>query len=259
MMLLMNKIEMLELNSGEVAIFWLGQNSYILKTPRRTIIAIDPYLTRDERYRYVHPEPPIKPEELQVHYVFCTHDHLDHTDPQALPIIARSSPDTVFFGPHESCKHLIDLGVENNRVKALKASVPYSVRDLKVTAYHSVPHDEADTTHFGYLYEVEGIKIYNMGDTYQSVVMKPKIVLDPIIKESPDIAMFPIVGDTPERKPEDAFLFAKLIKPKVVIPSHYGCFSDRNIDPQKFVQLFNDTPEIKPLVIPYKVVYIYRG
>jgi len=255
---LMEKIRTLELKIGEVAIFWLGQNSYILKTFGGTTFAIDPYLTREEKYRYVHPETPINPEELQVHFIFCTHDHLDHTDPQALPVIARLLPNTVFFGPHKVCEHLISLGVEKNCVKALKASVPYSVRDLKVTAHYSVPPEEADTTHFGYLFEVEGVTIYNMGDTYQSVVRKPETILNPIIKASPDIAMLPIVGDTPERKPEDALLFAKLIKPKIVIPCHYDCFSDRTIDPQKFVQLFKDTLEIKPVVIPYKGVYIHR-
>lgn len=259
LMLLMDKIKMLELSIGEIAIFWLGQNSFILKTSGRTMFAIDPYLTRDARYSYVHPDPPIKPEELRVHYVFCTHDHSDHTDPQALPIIARSSPETLFFGPHESCKHLIDVGVEDNRVKALKAGVPYSVRDLEVIAYHSVPPDEADTTHFGYIFDVEGIKIYNMGDTCQSVVMKPEIVLDPIIKESPDIVMLPIVGDTPERRPGDAFKFATILRPKVVIPCHYGCFKDRTVDPKVFADLFKDTSDIRPVIIEYKGKYVYKS
>jgi len=254
----MNKIKRLKLKGGEVAIFWLGQNSYVLKTSGGTTFAIDPYLTRDEKHSYVHPEPPIKPEELKVHFIFCTHDHLDHTDPQALPVIARHSPNTVFFGPRESCEHLISLGVENNRVNALKASVPHSVRDLKVTAYYSVTPEEAAPTHFGYIFEVSSVKTYNMGDTYQSVVVKPKTILDPIIKAYPDVAMLPIVGDTPERKPDDAFLFAKLIKPKVVIPCHYGCFSDRTIDPEKFVRLFRDAQDIKPVVIPYNGVYIYK-
>jgi len=256
---LIGEVERLKLKSGEMAIFWLGQNSYIIKTSSGTTFAIDPYLSRDEKCSYVHPEPPIEPEDFRVYCIFCTHDHLDHTDPEALPIIAKRFPDTIFFGPKESCKHLIELGVEENRVEALEVGIPYSVRDLKVTAYYSVPPEEADTTHFGYVFEVEGIKIYNMGDSCQSVVENPKKILGPIIKERPDIAMLPIIGDTPERKPEDAFLFAKLIKPKVVIPSHYGCFSDRTIDPQNFITLFKDTPDIKPVIIPYKGIYIYRG
>ncbi len=148
----------------------------------------------------------MKPENFNVHYIFCTHDHLDHTDPVSLPIIARTYPDTLFFGPREACEHLVDLGVRRDRVKALEAGTPYSVGDLKVTAFYSVPPEEAETTHFGYLFEVDEVKIYNMGDTYQSVVENPEKILRPVVRENPDIAILPIVGDTSERKLEDVFL-----------------------------------------------------
>ncbi|MCD6529457.1 hypothetical protein J7L06_04125 [Candidatus Bathyarchaeota archaeon] len=46
------------MEKGEVAIFWLGQNSFIIKTSSGTMFAIDLYLSRDERFSYVHPEPP---------------------------------------------------------------------------------------------------------------------------------------------------------------------------------------------------------
>ncbi|KON30321.1 hypothetical protein AC482_04135 [miscellaneous Crenarchaeota group-15 archaeon DG-45] len=255
---LMKSVEMLELGLGEVAIFWLGQNSYVLKTSAGTIFAIDPYLSRDERYSYVHPEPPMRPEELRAHCIFCTHDHTDHTDPQALPIIARCSPGTAFYGSHESCERLVGLGVESDRVEALRAGVPISVRDLRVTAYHSVPPEEADTTHFGYLFEVDGVRIFNMGDTYQSVVRRPEAVLAPIVEASPDIAMFPIIGDTPERRPEDAFMFARLVRPRIAIPCHYDCFKDRTIDPKVFADMFKGVPGIRPVVIGYKGKYVFK-
>jgi L-ascorbate 6-phosphate lactonase len=256
---LIEKIKGLKLLDGELAIFWLGQNSFVLKTFGGTIFAVDPYLSRDKRFCYVYPEPPVRPEDFRVHYIFCTHDHLDHTDPIALPIIAEYSPETIFFGPQESCEHLIELGVGRDHVRALDGGQTYNVGELRVTAYYSVPPEEADTTHLGYLFEVGGVKVYNMGDTYQSVLRMPERFLEPVARASPDIAMLPIVGDTPERRPEDAYLFAKIIKPKVVIPCHYDCFKDRTIDPEKFVQLFKNTSNIKPVVIPYKGVYVYKG
>jgi L-ascorbate 6-phosphate lactonase len=249
----------LKQNKGEVAILWLGQNSFVLRTHRGITIAIDPYLSRDKRIHHVYEEPPIKPEDFKVNYVFCTHDHWDHTDPIALPIIAKKFSDTVFLGSHESCRRLTDLGVEENRLKSLKAKTAYKLQDFKVTPYYSVPPEEADTTHFGYVFEVEGIKIYNMGDTYQSVVENPESLLHDIAETSPDIAMFPIIGDTPQRKPEDAFKFAMIVKPKIVIPCHYDCFSDRTIDPQRFVELFKKVSDIKVVVISYKGTYIHKS
>jgi L-ascorbate 6-phosphate lactonase len=158
---------------GEVGILWLGQNSYVLKTSNGTTVAIDPYLSRDKRIRHIRQEPPVKSEDFKVDYVFCTHDHWDHTDPIALPIIAEKFPDTVILGPQESCDRLKELGVEKVQLKPLKAKAVYRFQSFTVTPHYSVPTEEADTTHFGYVFEFEGTKIYNMGDTYQSVVDDP--------------------------------------------------------------------------------------
>ncbi|MBS7615454.1 MBL fold metallo-hydrolase [Candidatus Bathyarchaeota archaeon] len=253
----MESVNNLRLKKGEVGIFWFGQNTYVLKTSNETTIAIDPYLSRDKRLHHVHPEPPIKPEEFNVDYVFCTHDHWDHTDPIALPIIAKKFPETVILGSHETCQHLTELGVEKKNLVPLKPKTAFKLQGFSVTPYYSVSPEEADTTHYGYVFEIEGIKIYNMGDTFQSVVKNPESILGEIANVSPDIAMFPIIGDTPQRKPEDAFKFTMVVKPKIVIPCHYDCFSDRTIDPQNFIKLFKEVTSIKPIVIPYKGKYVY--
>jgi len=255
---LVDELREIHLEKGEVAIAWLGQNFYILKTPSGTILSIDPYLERSEELHYVHPEPPIKPEDLKADFIFCTHDHRDHTDPSSLPIVAKHSAETVFLGPQESADHLIRLGIEKSRIKALKARVTYCFKDFRVTPYYSIPPKEAKTTHFGYLFEIDGTKIYNMGDTSRSVVENAATFLREVSEESPDIAMFPIIGDTPDRRPEDAYLLAKAIKSKIAIPCHYDCFADRTIDPEKFVKLFRDECEIKPVIIAYMGIYIYN-
>lgn len=255
---MIDEIRKIHLKKGEVAIAWMGQNFYILKTSAGTMISIDPYMERSKEIRYVHPEPPINPEDLKVDFIFCTHDHRDHTDPVSLPIVAKHSVETVFLGSKESTDHLISLGIEKRRLKPLKARVTYSFKDFKVTPYYSIPPEEAKTTHFGYLFEIDETKIYNMGDTSRSVVENAARFLREVAERSPDIGMFPIIGDTPDRRPEDAYLFAKTIKPKIAIPCHYDCFADRTIDPEEFVNLFKDECGIIPIVITYKGIYIYK-
>jgi len=256
-MSIIDRIRSVKLESHQFAIFWLGQNSYIIKISPRTNIAIDPYLSRDKKYTYVYSKPPIEPEELKVDYIFCTHDHLDHTDPTALPIIAENSPNTLFLGPQESCEHLANLGIHRDHLIALEVNHPYITGDFTATAYYSIPPKKADTTHFGYLFQVKNSKIYNMGDSDREIVKEPGALLNPIKKASPDIAIVPIVGDIEGRTPEDAYIVTKFIKPKIVIPCHYDCFADRTIDPKKFVQLFEKNSDIKPVVILYKGLYIY--
>ncbi|MGA2785612.1 MAG: MBL fold metallo-hydrolase, partial [Candidatus Bathyarchaeia archaeon] len=114
---MIDEIHEAKVREGEVRIFWLGQNSFVLKTSRNRLVAIDIYLSRDESLHYLHTEPPMGPEDCQFDYVFCTHDHLDHTDPVSLPIIAKSFSTAKFFGPSESCEHMVNLGMDGNRVR----------------------------------------------------------------------------------------------------------------------------------------------
>lgn len=42
---LIDKIRQYEVPPGNVGLWWLGQSSFIVKSPGGTMIAIDPYLT----------------------------------------------------------------------------------------------------------------------------------------------------------------------------------------------------------------------
>ena len=71
----------------------------------------------------------------------------------------------------------------------------------------------------GYVIEFEnGLKIYHAGDTNVFGDMQ-------IIRElyAPELAMLP-VGDLFTMSPREATYACKLLKPKVVIPMHFGTF-----------------------------------
>ena len=175
---MIEKIHETKVRKGEVQIFWLGQNSFVFKTPQDKLIALDIYLSRDPGLHYLHPEPPMRPQDCRFDYVFCTHDHLDHTDAISLPIIATNFPTVKFFGTPESCEHMISLGIHKKRVNSLKARVTLEVDGFKVTPYYSISPDEVSeenkTTHFGYLFDIEGIRIYNMGDSSRAMLKNPR-------------------------------------------------------------------------------------
>jgi len=262
---MIDEIHQANVRKGEVRIFWLGQNFFVFKTPEDKLIALDIYLSRDPKLHYLHPDPPLRPEDCQFDYVFCTHDHLDHTDATSLPIIATNSSTTKFFGTLESCEHMINLGIKEKRAKSLEARVTSEMDGFKVTPYYSISPDEVSeensTTHFGYLFDIEGIRIYNMGDSSRAMLKNPGEVLEPVAKASPHIAMFPVLSDLlPHgiRKPEDALIFAKLVSPEVVIPCHYNLWSGDTLDPEDFAKLFKST-NIRPIVIPYKGSYTYKA
>jgi len=115
-----------------------GTELFILKTPSGTLTSIDPYMEKNEKTRYVHPEPLIKPKDLKVDFIFCTQDHRDHTDPVSLSIVAKYAVNTIFLGLEESAEHLIRLGIEKTGVKDLRPRCTYSFRAFKVMPYYFV-------------------------------------------------------------------------------------------------------------------------
>jgi len=272
---LIEEIRGTRVSSHDLAVFWLWQNSFILKTPKGTLIAIDPYFSHsvnkyeDPNTEYVYSDLPMRPEEVLVDYVFCTHDHLDHADPETLPVIAKNSPKTKFLGTPECYAHFLKLGIPEDRATSLDVNITVKLADFKVTPIYSIPEETIKqwekksghrmTTHYGYIFDFNYAKVYNMGDSSPEVAKEPMKVLKDIVPFSPEIAMLPVIGDFPDRKPEDARVFAKLMRAKIVIPSHYGCFKKRTIDPQLFVNLFRDDVDVRPIIIEHKGKYIYNA
>ena len=256
----MDEINTVKIGKGELGIFWLGQNSFIIKMSTGGLIAIDPYFSRTSRFNYIHEQPPIRSEDVCVDFVFCTHDHLDHTDPDTLSKVAQHSSETVFVGPKESCDRFMNIGISPQRVKKAVVNETVAFEGFTVTSFHSIrPTEPVNTTHLGYLFDFGFVKAYNMGDSNMSVVDDPMHVLGEVAKHAPEIAMFPIIGDFRGRRPRDAYEFSKILRPKIVIPCHYGCFTDRTIDPQIFASLFEDTSDIQVVIIDYKGHFIYKS
>ena len=91
------KILQTKLLPDQIAFFYIGQVGFIIKF-RDKYIMIDGYLsdyvdrnccregvTWGRRY-----PAPIRPEDLDfIDYVFCTHAHFDHMDPDTLSAVAR--------------------------------------------------------------------------------------------------------------------------------------------------------------------------
>ena len=89
-MSLMQQVREFAVSKESVAIWWLGQNGYLLKSPEGTIIGIDLYLTDSCASL---PTPVnlkrripvlIEPEDLRIDLFACTHNHQDHTDPETV-------------------------------------------------------------------------------------------------------------------------------------------------------------------------------
>jgi len=239
------------LQPGEIAIWWLGQNSFLLRD-RKASLMIDPYFSRPRpRPRYLHAEAPITAEEFGPDAVFCTHDHSDHTDPGYLLPLSQTWPDTSFFGPPESTARMIEAGIPEVRVTSLDEGDIVEVDDASIEAVLSKTEQVRDVAHYGYVVDFGGARIYDTGDIMRGATREPSL-MDPVRHSRPHVALI-TTSPTEEEFPdfEEAAALARAVGARVAIPAHYSCFADRTFDPAPFAALFDKKDGPRAVIIPY--------
>jgi len=241
----------------EVVIWWLGQNSYLVKGAGACLM-VDPFFSRaGDPARFVHPEAPIGPDELQPDAVFCTHNHSDHTDPEFLASLAQHSPRTWFLGPAESAAAMIQAGIGAARVRALEPGETVEVGTASTRVVLSKTPEVSDVAHLGYIIELAGVKVYDTGDIMRGVTREPTL-MEPLRRAAPDVALI-TASPTEEEFPDfdEASQLAVAIGARVAVPAHYGCFAKRTFDPSLFAERFWASATTRAEIIPYCGCLVY--
>ena len=204
-----------------MTIRFLGQSGYLLKTANTQII-IDPYLSdsvnRVAGRPRLHPVP-INPQEIDCDAIICTHNHLDHLDPDTLTLVRDSQP---IITTSEGEKVLTEMGKE--KVSVLGQGEQITVGDFTLTAVYAAHTVEA----FGLVVECEGKRLYFSGDT----LFDEKLFA--IRQYQPDVTFICINGRLGNMNVEEALVVAKEIGAPVNVPNHYDMFASNAEDPHLF-------------------------
>lgn len=129
---------------GAVRLHWLGQAGFAFFTAAGRRVLLDPYLSdaceRLHGFKRLS-LPAVAAEDAEADWVILTHEHADHLDPDALPVIARNNPACRFAGPADCAPALAQAGVASNRWVLLGPNRHHDLGDLVV---HTVPADHGD-------------------------------------------------------------------------------------------------------------------
>jgi L-ascorbate 6-phosphate lactonase len=233
-MSLMREIRAFPVPKGSVAMWWFGQSGFIFKSPEGTLAAVDLYLSDscanlvpgfDSTRRVPILVPP---EEVDVDVYTCTHNHMDHTDPETIRGL-RNRDTMQFVGPHPSCAVFQKEGVETGRILPAWPDCEIEFRDLQLKGTFALPTDTTDLNHMGYVFQFgHGPKVYVTGDTDHTELLLG------VTKHSPDLVITCINGGYNNLSHFEAADIVGKIKPKVAIPCHYDMFPDNAVDPRQF-------------------------
>jgi L-ascorbate metabolism protein UlaG (beta-lactamase superfamily) len=204
------------MNLNGMKLTWLGHATFRLETPGGKTVIIDPFISDNPKC----PESEKKVKKLDV--LLCTHGHGDHLG-DAVDLIKQHQP--VVVGMPELCGWLAKKGAKH--VSGMNKGGTQTVGDIRVTmvhANHSSGIEDGGGIVYagaacGFVIEFDnGVTIYHAGDT--NVFGDMAIIRD---LYAPDIAMLPI-GDHYTMSPREAAYACNLLKPKTVIPMHFGTF-----------------------------------
>lgn len=248
-------------SAGQVEVLWLGHATTRITSTEGKVIVIDPFLKKN-------PATPAKYKDLKalgkVDLILVTHGHGDHT--RDLGELARLTGAPV-VGNFELVNNLIELGVIDGS-KSIDMNKGGTVaplgRGIKV---HMVPAEHSSSAdlptlgldirpkgprHYdggaavGYVIELEnGFKIYHSGDT---AVFGDMVLINKFYH--PDLVLVCIGGHYTMDPEGAAYAMREMIKPKQVIPIHYGTYPLINRTPAEFKAALGDAPiemlDVKP-------------
>lgn len=200
---------------------FLGQSGYLIKT-QNTEIIIDPYLS-DSVYRIAgRPRTlpiPINPREINCDAVICTHNHLDHLDPDT---VIQLNNNQFFITTSDGKSELERLGKKN--VLLLNVGENTVVGDFEITAVFADHTVEA----FGLIIKSEGKTLYFSGDT----LFNEKLF--EISDYKPNIAFLCINGKLGNMNVNESVIAAKKIGATINVPNHYDMFASNSENPHIF-------------------------
>ena len=247
---LLENIDRSRVAPNEVAVWWLGQSGYILKSNDITVL-IDPYLSEHLTRKYAGTEKPhirmtaspLRGEEVtNADLVISTHKHSDHMDPGTIPDLLRASPGAKYVIPRTHREHVLEWSISEDRLILADADTPLTLPGVELlpipAAHEGFDVQEQGFPHLSFVLRMNGVTLYHSGDT----IPYPGLV-ERLHPERPDVAFLPINGRDARRHAlgtpgncsiEEALCLARLTEAHLLVPHHYDMFTFNTVDVESF-------------------------
>jgi L-ascorbate metabolism protein UlaG (beta-lactamase superfamily) len=241
--------------TGKTEVLWLGQATTRITTPGGKVIVIDPWLTSN-------PKTPASFKDLKalgkVDLILVTHAHFDHF--ADVPALAKMN-NAPAWGPAGLNDSMVKLGILPTELSPRFGKggtiAPFGPTGPKITAVHAEHSSELtwkdatgkDTLQIGgepvgFILEMEnGFRIWHMGDT---AVFGDMRLIGEMYR--PDLVLAPIGGHFVMNPQDAAMAMREMVKPKYVLPIHYGTTPQLRGTPAELIQAMGNASVPRVLV-----------
>lgn len=228
-----NSILTSEIPLKRLGLFFMGQAGVVLKAPDGELMAVDLYLSdccrRYFGFKRLMPRL-ISPYDVPFDYIFCTHAHYDHFDPDSVPTLLERGAE--LFAARDCRGECDRLGIE--KMTELIPGKPVSAGCFTVMPVEC--DHGADTPYAVGLYITCGSKhVYIAGDTRFRADIASKMSALPV-----DIMFAPINGAFGNLDEQLGADFFAAVRPGLCVPCHYWNFAEHGGDPGKFARIMKE-------------------
>lgn len=172
--------------------------------------------------------------------IFITHSHYDHLDMPSINNISTS--DTVIVAPRDCIQVLREEGYQDENLIEVMPNESGKVYDIDYETFASYntnkPFHPKTKNWVGYKLLIDGTYYTICGDSDDTEVLESL---------KTDILFVPI-GGTYTMTAEEAAHLTNIIKPKVVVPVHYGSIVGDKKDGVTFSKLINSNTQVMLLI-----------
>ncbi len=190
-----------------------------IKINKEKIIYVDPFKIKDEKH--------------DADIILITHSHFDHYSEEDIEKVIK--PDTIIVVPKT-------MEISKTNVLFVEPNNTYDVLGIKIEtipAYNIKKNFHPKQNGWvGYILNLENTRYYIAGDT--DITEENKQI-------KCDVAFIPIGGTYTTNYKEGAEL-TNIIKPKIVVPIHYGSIVGAKKDAEKFAKLLDSNIQCNILI-----------
>jgi len=207
------------MNIGEIELNWLGHSGFKIKNHR--VIYIDPYN--------------IKENSEKADIILITHSHYDHCSIADIKNIIQKGTKIFLTADCQSKITRFDIPID---IQIVEPNQEYNFGELKISTLPAYTPDKSyhpkEEGWVGYVVKMNDVIIYHAGDT--DFIPEMQKLTGHKQQDKKFIALLPAGGKL-TMNAEEAVEAAKLIKPFLAIPIHYGAIIGDNSDAEEFVKL----------------------
>ncbi len=229
---------------------FVGQAGYIIKSQSGQLLGIDLYLSECvERieghmgFKRLLPKI-LSPFELELDVLIATHPHADHFDVDSIPEMMANGR-THMYASIQCAKEVKRLMMRETQITYVYAGVMEKWGDFTME-FVNCDHGSNAPDAVGVIISVDEKRIYMAGDT----CLRLDRIDEVTSRGEIDVMVAPINGAYGNMDEAECAQLCASLRPKLVIPSHYGMFASHGGNPGKFVNIMNENyPDQKYLLM----------